>query len=136
MGMIVIRYLQLLAPARRKDNRQQEVYDISRDLKGLAKDLNVPVIVLSQLNREVEKRDRKMPQLSDLRDGGSIEADADVVLFIYRGDLYATREEDKFTQLLVAKQRNGPTGEVHLRFMKEYARFEALAPAHHHHAVA
>jgi replicative DNA helicase len=132
LGMVVIDYLQLIAPARRKDSRNQEVSDISRDLKILAKELNVPVIALSQLSRDVEKRNDKLPVLSDLRDSGAIEQDADVVMFIYRGDLYAKEGGDPATKLIVAKHRNGPTGEVRLTFQAIYARFDPLANDHAH----
>jgi replicative DNA helicase len=132
LAMVIIDYLQLIAPARRKDSRQQEVSDISRDLKILAKELNVPVIALSQLSRAVEQRSDKLPVLSDLRDSGAIEQDADVVMFIYRGDLYAKDGGDPDTKLIVAKHRNGPTGEVPLAFQSTYARFDPLAHSHHH----
>jgi replicative DNA helicase len=133
LGMVVIDYLQLIAPSRRKENQVQEVSDISRDLKILAKELNVPVLALSQLSREVEKRNEQVPVLSDLRDSGAIEQDADVILFIYRGDLNPkTNNGDASTRLIVAKQRNGPTGEVRLAFHKTYARFDPLADDHYH----
>jgi replicative DNA helicase len=132
LGMVVIDYLQLIAPSRRKDSRQQEVSDISRDLKVLAKELNVPVLALSQLSRAVEQRGEKVPVLSDLRDSGAIEQDADVILFIYRGDLDRENSDDPATRLIVAKQRNGPTGEVRLAFHQTYARFDPLADDHHH----
>jgi replicative DNA helicase len=107
--------------------------DASRDLKVLAKELNVPVIALSQLSRDVEKRGDKLPVLSDLRDSGAIEQDADVVMFIYRGDMYQPGEDhDPSTKLIVAKHRNGPTGEVPLAFQAIYARFDPLADSHHH----
>jgi replicative DNA helicase len=132
LAMVVIDYLQLIAPARRKDSRNQEVSDISRDLKILAKELNVPVLALSQLSRDVEKRGDKLPVLSDLRDSGAIEQDADVVMFIYRGDMYKDEDTDPSTKLIVAKQRNGPLGEEPLIFHKEYARFDPLANSHAH----
>jgi replicative DNA helicase len=125
-------YLQLIAPTRRKDSRTQEVSDISRDLKILAKDLNVPVIALSQLSREVEKRGDKEPVLSDLRDSGAIEQDADVIMFIYQPSMYKTDDEDQSAHLIIAKQRNGPLGEVWLAFHKTYARFDPLADGHDH----
>lgn len=132
LAMVVIDYLQLIAPARRKDSRNQEVSDISRDLKILAKELGVPVIALSQLSRDVEKRNDKEPALSDLRDSGAIEQDADVVMFIYRGDMYKAAEgHDPSTKLIVAKHRNGPTGEVPLVFQSTYARFDPLASSYH-----
>jgi replicative DNA helicase len=135
LNVIVVDYLQLLAPSRRKENRVQEVSEISRDLKILAKDLHVPVIALSQLSRSVEQRDKKVPVLSDLRESGSIEQDADVVLFIYRGDVYQPNDHtnhDPATRLIIAKQRNGPLGEVPLVFHKAYARFDPLADSHVH----
>jgi replicative DNA helicase len=132
LGMIVVDYLQLLTPGRRRDNRQQEVSEISRDLKVLAKELDVPVLALSQLSRDVERRHPPVPQLSDLRDSGAIEQDADVVLFIYRGDLYEPRAPEVGAQLLVARQRIGPTGVVKLRFDADAVSFDTLAyPAHH-----
>jgi replicative DNA helicase len=103
------------------------VSEISRDLKILAKELQVPMIALSQLSRAVEKRGEKIPQLSDLRDSGSIEQDADLILFIYRPGLYDREHPDQPAQLLIAKQRNGPTGEVLLAFHSAYARFDPLA---------
>jgi replicative DNA helicase len=132
LGMVVIDYLQLIAPARRKDSRTQEVSDISRELKILAKELNVPVIALSQLSRAVEQRSDKAPVLSDLRDSGAIEQDADVVMFIYRGDMYQVEDSDPATKLIVAKHRNGPLGEVRLVFQDTYARFDPLAHDHHY----
>ena len=129
--MILIDYLGLVAPSRRRDNRQQEVADISRDLKIMAKELNVPVIALAQLNREVEKREKKVPQLADLRDSSAMEQDADVVVFIYRGDLHEP-DGDQATRLIIAKQRNGPLGEVRLAFQKKYARFANLAHGYHY----
>jgi replicative DNA helicase len=145
LGMIVVDYLQLLRTHTRTDNRVQEISEISRGLKGLAKDLQVPVIALSQLNRDVEKRGEGVPQLSDLRDGGSIEQDSDVVLFIYQtsdeneqhagGSPHHT-PVDHVAELIIAKQRNGPTGTITLIFQTPYARFDNAAPAHHHHAVA
>jgi replicative DNA helicase len=108
------------------------VSDISRNLKILAKELGVPVLALSQLSREVEKRSDKLPVLSDLRDSGAIEQDADVVMLIYRGDMYNGEGHDPSTKLIVAKHRNGPTGEVRLAFQATYARFDPLANDHAH----
>jgi replicative DNA helicase len=135
LGMIVVDYLQLLRTHTRTDNRVQEISEISRGLKGLAKDLQVPVIALSQLNRDVEKRGEGVPQLSDLRDGGSIEQDSDVVLFIHRKSARKseTAEEEDSTphdhtaELIIAKQRNGPTGTVKLTFLNKTTRFENLS---------
>jgi len=135
LGLVVIDYLQLIAPWRRRDSRQQEASDISRDLKIPAKDLHVPVLALSQLSRAVEQRGDKLPMLSDLRDSGGIEQDADVIMFIYRGDVYQPHE-DTATRLIVAKQRNDPVGEVQLAFHKTYARFDPLASDHEHSMAA
>jgi replicative DNA helicase len=130
LGMIIIDYLQLLSSTgRRKENRQQEVSDISRELKILAKDLNVPVIALSQLNRDIEQRKPPVPVLSNLRDSGAIKQDADLVLCIYRGDIFEPHT-DKGAQLLVLKQRNGPTGEAKLVFNNIFARFDDRAEPH------
>jgi replicative DNA helicase len=132
--LFVIDYLQLLhSTARRAENRQQEIADISNGIKALAKELDVPVIVLSQLNRELEKDKNRKPRLSDLRESGSIEQDADLVGLLYK----ATSGEDDDgpspemevvpVNLLIAKQRNGPTGDVHLTFLKTITRFENAA---------
>ena len=125
-GLIVLDYLQLMNVARKIENRQQEVSEISRALKGIAREFKVPVIALSQLSRDVEKRGgSKKPQLSDLRDSGAIEQDADMVIFLYREAYYAQEEsQDSSAEVIVAKNRNGPTGKVKLVFFKEYARFE------------
>lgn len=127
LDLIVIDYLQLMGsgPGRRSDNRQQEVSQMSRELKALAKELDVPVLALSQLSRAPEARNPPKPLMSDLRESGSIEQDADVVAFIYREDYYKETEENKgLAELIVAKQRNGPTGTVKLAFLKEFTRFE------------
>ena len=135
--LFVIDYLQLLhSTARRAENRQQEIADISSGIKSLAKELKVPVIVLSQLNREVEKDKKRKPQMSDLRESGSIEQDADVIALLYKPtsgddeDGGAPTGEDNDAvpvNLLIAKQRNGPTGDVNLTFLKSYTRFESAA---------
>ncbi len=128
LGLVVIDYLQLMQASRRAENRQQEITEISRSLKGLAKDLNVPVLALAQLSRQVESRLDKRPIMSDLRDSGSIEQDADVVMFIYRDEYYRPDTEKKgIAEIIVAKQRNGPTGVVELAFLKEFTRFMNLA---------
>jgi replicative DNA helicase len=127
IDLIVIDYLQLMGgnSGRRSENRQQEVSQISRELKGLAKELDVPVVALSQLSRAPEARNPPKPLMSDLRESGSIEQDADVVGFIYREDYYKETEENKgLAELIIAKQRNGPTGTVKLAFLKEFTRFE------------
>jgi replicative DNA helicase len=112
-----------MSSGKRKENRQQEVSEISRELKILAKELNVPVIALSQLNRDIERRDPPVPVLSDLRDSGSLEQDADIVMFIYRGDSFEPNE-DVGAKLLVSKQRNGPTRDVCLTFNHNFVRFD------------
>lgn len=125
LDLIVVDYLQLMGGSRRNENRQQEVSQISRELKGLAKELNVPVIALSQLSRAPEARNPPRPMMSDLRESGSIEQDADVVAFIYREDYYKpTDENNGMAELLISKQRNGPTGTIKLAFLKEFTRFE------------
>ncbi len=127
LDLIVVDYMQLMGSGagRRNENRQQEVSQISRELKGLAKEMDVPVVALSQLSRAPEARNPPKPLMSDLRESGSIEQDADVVGFIYREDYYKETEENKgLAELIIAKQRNGPTGTVKLAFLKEFTRFE------------
>jgi replicative DNA helicase len=125
LDLIVVDYLQLMSGSKRTESRQQEVSAISRELKGLAKELNVPIVALSQLSRAPEARNPPRPMMSDLRESGSIEQDADVVAFIYREDYYKPTEENAgLAELLIAKQRNGPTGTVRLAFLKEFTRFE------------
>ena len=128
IGLIILDYLQLMEESSRWENRQQEVTLISRNIKALARELNIPVIAASQLSRAPEQRDTFRPRLSDLRDSGSIEQDADVVLFLFREEYYKPSEENKGTaEVIIGKQRNGPTDIVRLTFIKEYTRFENRA---------
>ena len=125
IGLIVVDYLQLMQGPKGVESRQQEISVISRSLKALAKELNIPVIALSQLSRAVEQRADRKPQLSDLRESGAIEQDADVVIFLYRPWIYSQEDEDEGkAEVIVAKQRNGPTGTVQASFISKYARFE------------
>ena len=128
LSLIVVDYLQLMQLPASQENRVNQISEISRSLKMLAKELNVPVIALSQLNRAVEQRPNKRPIMADLRDSGAIEQDADVILFIYRDEVYnEDSEEGNKAEIIIGKQRNGPIGKVNLTFLKEYTRFEDFA---------
>ena len=128
VGMVVIDYLQLMQVPGNKENRATEISEISRGLKALAKELGVPVIALSQLNRSVEQRTDKRPVMSDLRESGAIEQDADVIMLIYREEVYEPSTTRKgIADIIIAKQRNGPTGDVQLTFLGEYTKFENMA---------
>ena len=127
LGLVIVDYLQLVTAAGRVENRQQEMSAISRSMKGLAKELTCPVIALSQLSRAPEARTDRRPQLSDLRESGALEQDADVVMFIYREEEYKPTDENRgIAEIIIGKQRNGPTGSRKLAFIKEFTRFENL----------
>ena len=127
LGLIIVDYLQLMSHHRRVDNRQQEIAEISRSLKLLAKELAIPVLAVSQLNRDPERRQDKRPQLSDLRESGSLEQDADVVMFIHRDD--SSPDSKGLAELIVAKHRNGPTDSLRLTFLPHLTQFRNFAPA-------
>jgi replicative DNA helicase len=129
IGMVIVDYLQLMNWAGRADNRQQEISELSRALKSLAREINVPVIALSQLSRAVEARTDKRPVLSDLRESGAIEQDADIVVLLFREEYYDASKGQGEAEIHIAKQRNGPVGSFKLAFIKEYARFENLTTA-------
>ena len=130
LGMVIVDYLQLMQTGDNSENRAVEVANITRALKVIAKESRVPVVVLSQLNRGLEQRPNKRPIMSDLRESGAIEQDADVILFIYRDEVYNEDSSQKGTaEIIVAKQRNGPTGTIRLTFLGEYTRFESYTPA-------
>lgn len=139
LGLVIVDYIQMMQMSSRYENRQQEMSAISRSMKILAKELNVPVIACSQLSRNVESRPDKRPMLSDLRESGAIEQDADLVMFVFREEHYMAhieKTDPKFlevegkAEIIIAKQRNGPTGNIKLAFVKEFARFENLAPGY------
>jgi replicative DNA helicase len=128
VGLVIVDYLQLMTGPANAESRQQEVSQISRGLKALAKELHIPIIAVSQLNRSVEKREDKTPQLSDLRESGAIEQDADIILFIHREEMYSSDSGGRGKALLkIGKNRAGPTGEVDLTFIREFTKFENYA---------
>ncbi len=129
MGLIVIDYIQLMQTSSKSDNRAAEISEISRSLKALAKELECPVIALSQLNRSLEQRPNKRPIMSDLRESGAIEQDADVIMFIYRDEVYNEDTPDKgMAEVIIGKQRNGAIGKVRLTFTGKYTRFDNFMP--------
>ncbi|MEK6537643.1 MAG: DnaB-like helicase C-terminal domain-containing protein, partial [Nitrospirota bacterium] len=136
LSLIIVDYLQIMggrSNSRRggSDSREQEISEISRSLKALAKELNVPVIALSQLNRAVESRHDRRPMLADLRESGAIEQDADVIIFINREEVYKQTEENRgIAEIIIGKQRNGPIGSVKLAFLDKYTKFENLEKVH------
>src|SRR2546426_1655005 len=129
LGLVVVDYIQLMRSSEGRDNREQEISEISRSLKALAKELGVPVLALSQLNRSLDKRTDKRPMMSDLRESGAIEQDSDTIIFIYREEVYEKDKEDVkgVAEIIIGKQRNGPIGSTNLAFIHEHTRFENLA---------
>lgn len=129
LGLVVVDYLQLMRASRRIDSREQEISDISRNLKALAKELNIPMLALAQLNRKVEERSNRRPMLSDLRESGAIEQDADVIVFLYRDEVYNKKEDNPkkgIAEIIIGKQRNGPVGELELAYISPFTAFENL----------
>ena len=128
LKLVVIDYLQLIEPDNRRDPRQEQVAQISRRLKFLARELQIPVMALAQVNRSSEDRQDHRPRLADLRESGSIEQDADTVMLLHRPDRYEPGQNEGVVEVIIGKQRNGPTGEITLAYIKQYMRFENFAP--------
>jgi len=129
INLIIIDYLQLMKGKSGNERREQEISEISRSLKALAKELNIPVVALSQLNRKVEDRENKRPRLADLRESGAIEQDADLIAFLYRDEVYNQREDNPnrgIAEIIIGKHRNGPVGKVKLAFLEKFTSFENL----------
>jgi replicative DNA helicase len=128
IALIIVDYIQLVDAEDSRDSRQEQIAKISRRLKTLARELKVPVVALSQLNRAVENREDKRPRMADLRESGAIEQDADIVLLLHRPEYYDPNDQQGFAELIVAKNRNGPTDSVRLTFLKDVTKFEDYSP--------
>ena len=130
LKLIVVDYLQLMRSSEKADNRTAEISEISRSLKAVAKEMRCPLLALSQLNRSLESRENKRPHMADLRESGAIEQDADVILFIYRDEVYNPESEDKgLAEIIISKQRNGPIGMVKMTFVPNLTKFESFEPS-------